>query len=643
MSPRLLTALVALVLATLAAFAEVRDLGFVSYDDPGYVTANSRVQEGLTAENVWWAFTTDAMANWHPLTWLSHMTDVELFGLDPRGHHLTSLALHVLNVVLLFAFLHAATGRPWPSLAVAALFGLHPLRVESVAWVAERKDVLSTAFAFATLLAWLRWTRAPSTLRYLVVCVLFALGLMAKPMLVTLPCVLLLLDVWPLARRRSWRALVVEKVPLFALAAASSAITLLVQHGGGALRSTAELSIPNRFGNAVLAYAGYLANTAWPVDLACFYPIHLPLPLVRVAVSLLALLAITIVVLRTERRYLAVGWLWFLGMLVPVVGIAQVGPQAMADRYTYVPLVGVFIMVAFRVADLVAKHPRLAPGVAMATALVLAACIVQTRVQVSYWRDSRTLFTHALAVTRDNHIAHANLAAVLAEAGEEEAAVAHWREALRIASNFVEVHMVLGARAREAGRFDEAATHFESAVRHGPRRADTHGELGLALADLGRDAEAESHDREAIRLDPTVVGPRVNLAAVLRRTDRPEDARLVLAEALALAPENADVHYMLANTLAQLDRLDEAAGHYRQALALRPRYVEAVNNLGLVLARTGKLDDAIARFTEALEIDPAFAPAYANRGKAFELRGDPARARADRERAVALEARSVTP
>jgi protein O-mannosyl-transferase len=646
----------ALALLTFAAFWDVRGFAFTNYDDPGYVTGNTQVEAGLTLATVRWAFTTDAMANWHPLTWLSHMLDVELFGLDAGRHHLTSLVLHVANTVLLLVVLVAATGALWRSAMVAALFALHPLHVESVAWVAERKDVLSTMFGLLALSAYVGQVRRPSPLRYGMVCVAFGFSLLAKPMLVTLPFLMLLLDVWPLGRkpigggwRRLW-PLVGEKIPLVLLAIAASVVTAVAQHGGGAVRSTAEMPIVARLENACIAYASYLAKAVWPVDLACFYPLRLPLPLGRVAFSAALLVVLSSVVARLapRRPYLAVGWLWFLGMLVPVIGLVQIGPQAMADRYTYVPAIGLFVMLVWGAADLVPPWPARRLVLGLAAGVVLVSCFWLTRVQVSYWRNSRTLFEHAIAVTAPNHIAQLSLGVALAAEGREGEALDRYREALRIVPRYPEAHQLLAEALERTGNADEAMRHyrawlelrprdagaqvavglalrrrgelaaararFEEAVRLAPSSAPAHTALGLALGDEGRSEDAIRQFEEAIRLDPTSTDPSYDLALALLTAGRNDDAITRFRDVLRLDATHAEAHANLGVALADVGRASEAAEEYRAAISLAPAYADPHINLASLLQQGGRIDEALAELQAALAIDPQQADAHSMLG-----------------------------
>lgn len=460
-----------LALLTLATYLPVLAHGFIRFDDPLYVTRNHHVQAGLSWEGIAWAFSANVASNWHPLTLLSHMLDCELFGMDPLGHHLTSLLLHAVSVVLLFEALRRMTGCVWRSAFVAALFAVHPTHVESVAWIAERKDVLSGFFWMLTLLAWVCYVRQPSPKRYAAVALALAAGLLSKPMVVTLPFVLLLLDVWPL--RRTIR--IQEKLPLFALAAASCVATVIAQSGAIGLASRFPLRL--RLANAVLSYVAYLGKTVLPTRLAVFYPMPDEFPAWKVAGAALLLAVLTVLACRAGRSF-AVGWLWFLGALVPVIGIVQVGGQAMADRYTYLPTIGLFLIAAWGL-------PRRAAWVAVVVVLALAA---GTRLQLRYWEDSESLFRHAAAVTERNFIAHLNLAQIHAERGEHGPALEHFRTTLEIRPGMWQAQASLGNTLRRWGRPDKALPHLRNAVRlrpHDPR-------LRRALAEAETEARRMS-------------------------------------------------------------------------------------------------------------------------------------------------------
>ncbi|MBW2541032.1 MAG: tetratricopeptide repeat protein [Deltaproteobacteria bacterium] len=511
-----------LAAATFASYGPLRDAAFVNFDDQEYVYENAHVVSGLTWENVRWAFATTQMGNWNPLTWLSHMLDCELFGLNARGHHLTNLLLHVANTLLLFLILLRATRSHWRSGFVAALFALHPLHVESVAWVSERKDVLSTFFWMLTVGSYLRFVRVPSARSYLPVGLFFALGLMAKPMLVTLPFSLLLLDFWPLRRieiERSsaaagtaWRqllTLVREKLPLFVLSGIASAIALWAQQGSGAVRSLDAWPLGIRIANAAVVYVEYIAKMFWPTQLAIYYPHPGFPPVWKLALSVAALVAISLFALRaaSRRPALTVGWLWYLGTLLPVIGLVQIGSQAMADRYTYVPLIGLFIALAWAIPESAVRGRQRQLALGAGAAAVLALFSLLTWQQVGYWRGGIRLFERALEVTQNNSLAHFSLGLAL---GHE-------------------------------GRFAEALTHHEAALRIDPNHEEALYEIGILFERLGRTEDAIRAYSEAIRMHPHHVRARNNLAAIFARAGRLDEAIFQLREALRVDPANQQV------------------------------------------------------------------------------------------------------
>ena len=555
---RTLPIAVLLALATLLAYWPVVECGYLNLDDNVYVTGNPAIWGGVTLAGAPWAFSTTHAGLWHPLTWLSHMLDVQLFGPNPAGHHATNLLLHVANVVVLLLVLVRATGALWPSAAVAALFALHPLHVESVAWVAERKDVLSGFFGLTTIWAYVRYAQRPAPGRYALVVLSLALGLMAKPMLVTLPLVLLLLDRWPLRRGMSLR-LVVEKLPLLALAAAASVMGIVAGQRADAVGSLARFPLEARLANALVSYARYLGKTLWPSRLAVFYPYPSVWPAWQLAGAAVLLAAVTTVAIVHMRRrpYLLVGWLWFLGMLFPVSGVVQAGSQAMADRFTYLPLIGLFVMAAWGGRDLLARWPVPPPALeACALALLLALGCTTWR-QVGYWHDSTRLFTHALEVTSANWLAHNNLGDAL---------------------------------ARE-GKLEEATGHFAESVRLEPSNPDAHYNLGVALHRQGRPAEATLHYREALRLAPDYPNAHNNLGVALLDGGEVEQAIGELQQAF-LMHQDPSTHFNLGLALAKQGRTDEAIEHYREAVRLQPAFGEARQHLADALASQAKTEEA---------------------------------------------------
>jgi protein O-mannosyl-transferase len=524
-----ISVLVALSALTLWAYWGVQQNDFVALDDYDYVVQNRNVREGFSLEGILWAFTRVHSNNWHPLTWLSHMLDAEVYRLNPAGHHWSNVLLHMVNTLLLFLAFERMTGAAWKSAFVAALFSLHPLHVESVAWISERKDVLSGLFFFATLLTYVRYVETGGTRRFALALFLFALGLLCKPMLVTLPFLLLLLDYWPLGRihvltrgnRTEGSALLhlcKEKIPFFLLSGGSSVITYWVQQGSGAVVSAVPLEI--RLTNAVVSYVRYVFKMFWPLDLACFYPhpVH-SLKTWQVAGSVLFLIAVTFPCIRYARRhpYLPVGWLWFLGSLVPVIGLVQVGEQAMADRYTYLPLTGLFLMVAWGIPAALArwKLPRwLFPG---SWAILLPVLLFLTQAQVKTWSGTVTLQEHDIRVTRDNFMAHFHLAGELAQQGRLEEAHQHFSEALRIRPNFQLGLHHMGNLLMRMGRPDEAMGFFTRALQIDSRDHKTHTNMGFLLLQQGRVQEAMEHFSEALRINPEDRIARHNLEVARKR------------------------------------------------------------------------------------------------------------------------------
>jgi len=544
-----------LAAACLIAYWPAFSNGFVNYDDPEYVTDNPPVRAGLTWEGISWAFAHSHSSNWHPLTWISHMLDVEIYGLNPMGHHLSSVVLHILNTLLLFLVLGRMTGCRWRSAFVAALFAVHPLHVESVAWIAERKDVLSTLFWMLVMLAY-------ASGRPILVILLYALGLMAKPMLVTLPLILLLMDWWPLERvkRQGWKRLFLEKTPLLAMAAASSAVTIVVQQRSGAVGALDAIPFGLRASNALVSYVGYIGKMLWPRKLAVFYPHpENTLPSWHVALAVLVLLIISVLVLSSARRrpYLAFGWLWYLITLIPVIGLVQVGKQAMADRYTYIPLIGLFIAITWGLSEVSAgwRVRMVRTAAACAGCVVL---IVLTRIQTAFWYDSAELFRHALSVTSNNDVAHSNL----------------------------------GIALREEGDIEEAARQFRLALEIDPRQVEARTNLGLALAELGRTDEAITEYEKALNLDPDAPQINHNHAVALAAKRRMKEAIAHERAALRLRPGFAEAHSALGGMLHSQGRMDEAIDHCRQAIRLKPDLADAHNNLAVLLYFKGDYAEA---------------------------------------------------
>jgi protein O-mannosyl-transferase len=610
-----------LAVSVCVVYGQVWRHAFVEYDDSAYVSDNPFVRRGLTLEGVGWAFTTGKMGNWNPLTWLSHMLDVQLFGVNPGAHHLVNLAFHLGNTLLLLAVLCRMTQAWWPSFIVAALFGLHPLHVESVAWIAERKDVLSTFLWFLTLWAYVRYVEARSRRWYAAALALFGLGLMAKPMLVTVPFVLLLLDLWPLGRLASWggagspgrraaalspAALVREKIPFFLLAAAASALAYVTQQHSGAVAATVQLPISLRLANALVAYVRYLGKAVWPVDLAVLYPYDTSLPLWQPLAAALLLAAISGACLALARRhpYALIGWLWYLGTLIPVIGLVQIGSQALADRYTYVPLVGVFVMIAWGGRALVTRWGVPIPLVGVVTAAVIGAYAAAAWSQVGLWKDGETLLSHTARVTEANCIAHNNLGVALAAQGKTDAALVEYREALRIKPDYPDPYDNVGLVLWRRGQREDAAAQYRTALRYDPDAAETHNNLGVVLTEMGQTEDAIGHLSDAIRLDPDFAVARNNLGNALRNSGRIPEALAQYELASRLKPDYADPYNNIGAILAQQDRRDEAAAQFRTALRYDPQSANAHDNLGVVLSQMGQTDEAIAQFTEGVRLAP---------------------------------------
>ena len=598
-----------LVVATLAVYWQIQDHEFLYFDDNQYVTDNLNVKTGFTRESIVWAFTTSHAANWHPVTWLSHILDYQLYGLHPKGHLLTNLLIHIANALLLFTVLLRMTGALWQSGFVAALFALHPFNVESVAWAAERKNVLSTLFWLLTTWAYIRYTEKPTVKKYGWVALFLALGLMSKPMLVTLPFVLRLLDYWPLKR---WKAddqvgaspprqsqnqtslsfLILEKVPLLALAVGSSITTFIVQRAGGAVQSADVFPLQERVINAFVSYLSYLQKTVWPSGLSVFYahPGN-ALPVWKGLVSAALLVVFTAWVIRVARRlpYLAVGWFWYLGTLIPVIGVVQVGAQAMADRYAYVPLIGIFIIAAWGLPDFLAtwnqreKTPVLFAG-------LLAPLMVVTWMQVNHWKNGITLFQHTISVTHDKYRefarAHNNLGIALKKKGRLIEAITQYKTAIKVNPDFSKPYNNLGNISMITKNFDEAIRYYKESIRISPDYANAYSNLGTVLLQKGEKEEAVVYLRDAIRINPDLNQARTNLGTILSQIGEKEEAIVHLREAVKINPDLALGHFSLGNVLFQTGETEEAITHYREAVRIKPDYLLFRKILEEVLRRT---------------------------------------------------------
>jgi len=620
----------ALAAATVAAYWPLHQNKFISFDDPDYITENANVRSGLTINNITWAFTTGHANNWHPLTWLSHMLDCQLFGLNPTCHHLTNLILHLINTLLLFAVLKKMTRALWPSFLVAALFALHPLHVESVAWASERKDVLSALFWFLATAAYLHYAKRPGLSRYLLLLVIFALGLMAKPMLVTLPFVLLLLDYWPLQRfnwpsrnldtealenqplkpdrqNPSLARIIAEKIPLLILAAVSSVITFIVQQKGGVMKTWQSFPLHMRFLNALISYVRYIGKIFYPKPLAILYPYpYHGFPLwqpIASAVCLLTVSALVIYLTRT-RRYPLVGWFWFLGTLIPVIGLVQVGSQAIADRYTYLPSIGIFVILAWAAADLL-KNRRLHTLLASIPAvLIIAALLILTRAQLSYWKTDNTLFEHTLKVTRNNSIIHNLYGKTLLQQHRLDDAVQQFTQAVKIVPNYYGAYTNLGYAFSLQGRLDDAIAQYNQALRLKPDYIIAHNNLGLALQAKGQIEQAIAHYNKALQINPNYAKAYANLGSALLAKGKINRAVEKYKTALKLEPFNANIHFNLGLAMARLQNYDQSLKYFQDGIKLNPNAPNAHYMTARILIYTNRTEQAVTHLKQTIRLKP---------------------------------------
>lgn len=676
---------IGLFMLTLAAFAPALTNGFVRYDDDDYVIENDHVRAGLTWDGVLWAFRSTEAANWHPLTRLSHMLDCQLFNLAPWGHHLTSIVLHGLSAALVFLVIRQLTGATWRSVAVALLFGLHPLRVESVVWVSERKDVLSMLFWLLAIWAYARYAQksavssqwsvagadqtptrpGPRTTDYglqnirhvspfyLLSLLSFAFGLMSKPMVVTLPFVLLLLDYWPLGRfhvhssrstLHAARGLLLEKSPFLAGSAVFSALTFAVQKHAEAV--LVGLPLTDRLANALVSYCRYLGKLFWPADLAVCYPWvgHWPLTTVAAAAGLLLVISGVAIGLRRTQPHLLVGWFWYLGTLVPVIGLVQVGMQSMADRYSYIPSVGILLALVWAAQAAAAgfllacaRQTRYAVAAGAALTVAALACAVLTRQQIRLWKDTETLFRHALAVTQDNALAHDGLGIELLRRGQVDEAIRHAQKAVRLDPGDAEAHNNLGNALLMQGQIDSAIRHFQEATRLKPQFPDAHCNLGFALDKKGLVEEAIRQLQEAIRLKPEFPVAHYNLGNALAKQGQSAEAIREYQETMRLKPDSALAHNNLGSQYLQQGQIDEAIRQFQEAIRLEPGYAEARYNLGNALIKKGQVDDAIRQLQEAVRLKPSFPEAHYDLGNSLAKQGQSAEAIRQFQEAIRLK------
>lgn len=640
---RIATAIISVLLAIIVwvAFSHALRNGFVDYDDPDYVSDNPKITNGLTLHGIQWAFTHVHASNWHPLTTISHMLDCQFYGLQPWGHHLTNILLHTAAAILLFLALRSMTGAVWPSAFVAAVFAVHPLRVESVAWVSERKDVLSGVFFMLILWAYAGHVRSTRVLSWMFVSVviLFAFGLMCKPTLVTLPFILLLLDYWPLNRGQrsypngqrnhiekfrygTWSSLVVEKLPLFVLSAGSCVATLMAQQQ--ALHASLKPRLEERIINGLVSYCSYLGQTIWPVHLAVLYPYpesNSNLPYAIVALLFLLIVSVVFFLWRTKYPFLLVGWLWYLGMLVPMIGIIQVGSQARADRYTYLPQIGLYVLVAWAAMEFSRPWPRRREILSVAALLLITALITRSYLQTLCWESSETLWKHAIACTSDNYIAHNNLAFALLQSRRFDEAAAECRQSLKINANFAAAHNNLGLALiqsepsgngirRQNETVDQAIAHYRTALQIQPDFKQAENNLGNALMQKGQVDEAIAQFRKALETDPFFAAAELSLANAFLKKGEVHEAIASYQTTLKIDPDYADAEYGLGNAFVAEGNYRESMAAYEAALRLRPDYFQAHHNLGCLLAAMGKTDEALEQFREALRINGDFAESH---------------------------------
>jgi tetratricopeptide (TPR) repeat protein len=656
-----------LIVACFIAFGRILVNDFINFDDNVYITENNHIKSGINIESIKWAITSPYASNWHPLTWLSHMLDWSLFKDNAGGHHFINLLLHIGNALLLFFFLSRTTKNIWPAAFVAALFALHPLRVESVAWAAERKDVLSAFFGLAALYVYALYAEEHKLSKYFLCLILFALGLTAKPMLVTLPFVLLLLDYWPLGRwsktpapvnlpaaataragkkktkqRRAdstkekkisapltstssiVRSLLGEKAPFFLLAIISSIITLWAQNKGGAIASLQKIPVAERLSNVIVSYVSYLGKTFWPVDLAVFYPYENSLPSWQVFGAAFILLGISAAVIYFIKKapFLFVGWFWYLGTLIPVIGLVQVGNQAIADRYTYLSSIGIGIMLIWSVVYLLPQEKLRKIILIPAAVIVLAVLTFLTGQQCGYWKNSIELFNRTLQVTKANYLAHNNLGVALAEEGKNKEAIEHYLAAIDIDPHYADSHSNLGAALAAEGKNEEAIGQYLTAIDIDPQHADFHSNLGVALAAEGKNDQAIEHYLTAIKINRDYDDAYYNLANLLIKQGKIEEAIGRYRETIKINPYNAHAHYNLADILAKQGKIEEAIDHFREVLSINPSSFAVLNNLGVNLEKQLKHDEAIYYYQKALQIEPKNPGVHFNLGVALGNKGD---------------------
>jgi protein O-mannosyl-transferase len=640
---RLLWIIPALILINLVIYAQARHFNFTHWDDPAYVSKNVEVSHGLTWHGFRWAFTTVHEANWHPLTWLSHMLDVQIFGMASGPHHLVNVFFHIANTLLLFWILFRMTAAAGRSAFVAGLFAAHPLHVESVAWVAERKDVLSAFFFFLTIAAYVEYVRRPDIYRRLLVGVLFAFALMAKPMAITLPIILFLLDIWPLNRLRFGTdhskmvgmRLVREKAPLLILAAASGAATLWAQWHGGTVVKIDAYPLTSRIGNALISYVAYIRDMFWPSGLSAFYPYSAQNAL-WIAACFFALAGMAFFAFRSFQRrpFVLVGWMWYLTTLVPVIGFIQVGAQARADRYAYLPLIGMFILIAWGIAEVLGRLPNSKIPIIASAVVVLGALTWTAHIQARCWTDGVALWEHALKAFPNSHLAHLNEGYELNERGETDKAVQHYEEALRLNPRFAEAHNALGVALAKKGRQKEAKEHFDQALRLKPDYSDARSNVGAASQ--GKTDQALANLAAAAKLNPDNAEVQFNLGMALVQKGKGVEAMPYLSEALRLKPEFVEARDWMGNAYTVQGKMEEAIVQFKEALRINPDFAEAHNDWGIALASQSKYKEAVDHYKEALRIKPDMAEAHNGLGNVYFYTNRLAEATAEFKEAIRI-------
>lgn len=621
-----------LIAATAVVYVQVAAFPFVNLDDAPYVYENHFVKDPITLKSLNWAFTTYHAANWHPLTWVSHMVDCRVYGTQhPGGHHVTNLLLHIANALLLFVLLQRLMGHVWRSAFVAALFALHPLHVESVAWVSERKDVLSTLFWMLTMLAYVAYVRRPGIGRYALVCVMYALGLMAKPMLVSLPLLLLLLDWWPLQRLsqkgQGLLRLVIEKAPLFGLAAGSCVITCIAQLHSDAAQTLDAIPMSVRVANTFVSYAVYIVKMLWPRNLSIFYPHpNNLLPVWQVAASGVAFAAVTAIATALRRRapYVLVGWLWYVVALIPVIGLVQVGGQGFADRYTYIPLIGVFTIAAWGVPEMLSRMPAKAGNAAIGgvSAVIVVVLAASTWIQLGTWKDSETLARNALKVSDGHNLVRVFVAGTLDEKGKSEEALDVLLQADPGEPGIARVHNSIGRIMVAKNKLDEAELHFRKAIRIQPGMQNAHTNLGALLQQRGESRQAMEEFELAADLDPWYAQPHYNMGALLETAGNTEAALAEYERAVVIDPERADARCRAATIKLGQGLTDEALSLAEDAIYVDPSRAEAYYIAGCVLRQQGDCDSALGRLRQAVRLRPKWGPPHCSIAMALYMKSD---------------------